>query len=70
MDCLRQVAGASRFIGRDVDLEDWHLKAIFLVRDANAVLVSCGGVHALAVFRADLLQVPTARGGGYLQSLT
>ena len=47
----------------DVDLEDWHLKAISLVRDPYAVLVSCGGVHALAVLRADLLQVPTARGG-------
>ena len=63
MDRLRRVAGASRFTGGDVDLEDWHLKAIFLVRDPYAVLVSCGGVHALAVFRADLLQVPTARGG-------
>ncbi|KAL5497470.1 hypothetical protein EMCRGX_G013944 [Ephydatia muelleri] len=49
--------------GGDVDLEDWHLKAIFLVQDPYAVLVSCGGVQALAVFRADLLQVPTARGG-------
>ena len=46
-----------------MDLEDWHLKAIFLVQDPYAVLVSCGGVQALAVFRADLLQVPTARGG-------
>ena len=63
MDRLRRVAGASRFTGGDVDLDDWHLKAIFLVRDPYAVLVSCGGVHALAVFRADLLQVPTARGG-------
>ena len=63
MDRLRRVAGASRFTGGGVDLEDWHLKAIFLVRDPYAVLVSFGGVHAPAVFRADLLQVPTARGG-------
>ena len=48
---------------RDIDLEDWHLKAIFLVRDPYAVLVSCGGVRALAVSRADVLQVPTSRGG-------
>ena len=33
------------------------------MRDPYTVLVSCGGVHALAVLRADLLQVPTARGG-------
>eukprot|EP00731_Ephydatia_muelleri_P017438 Em0010g536a len=51
MDRTRQVAGASRFTGLEVDLEDWHLKAIFLVRDTYAVLVSCGGVHAQAVLR-------------------
>ena len=49
MDLLRRVAGTSRITGGDVDLEDWHLRVIFLVQDPYAVLVSCGGVHALAI---------------------
>eukprot|EP00731_Ephydatia_muelleri_P021285 Em0013g1012a len=37
------------FTGLDVDLEDWHLKAIFLVRNPYAVLVSCGDQLLLEV---------------------
>jgi hypothetical protein len=33
--------------------------------DNQTTVVSSGGVLALAVFRADTLQVPTAKGGLY-----
>ena len=62
MDRLKRVAGLAR-TGNSVPAEDWSSQTAFWVRDPYAVLVNVGGVLALAAFRSELLQVPTARGG-------
>ena len=62
MDRLKRVAGLPR-TGSSVPAEDWSSQTAFLARDPYAVLVSVGGILALAAFRSELLQVPTAKGG-------
>ena len=60
-DRLKRVAGLPR-LGTCNERNNWLNDACFMVRDPFAILVICGDAHTLATFRADKLQIPTAKG--------